>query len=1640
MAHDRKTITKKIYFIGASILFVALLFVLINLNTSLLKVDKVKAVSCVGGGVSYNGYCYYYGNLSESCNTTCQNKGSTCDSAGALYVHSSSLICSTVGQLLNGNSTAGGTFSGTIGCYYNVSASNWRLSSSAPLCTTSSSNNRPACACAPSNPVPVITEIITGDASSSMKAIGGSSFWLAINGSNFISSSTVNINGSLRTTLFASSTSILATILASDIASVGTSSITVFNPTPGGGTSSPAYLSVYHALPSLSSISPTSTYIGGTSFALTLTGTNFDASSTVYWNSSSTATTFVNSNQITSSIPSAYITTFGTSTIRVFNPTPVGGFSSSSSFTVALPPSAPATPQNFTATAASSSAINLTWSDVATETSYRIERAKETSSGSYVAGTYATVALPASNATSYQDTGLEANTLYYYKIYAVNVDIDGLPVSASALTPQVAHDVLNASDFKVQRNCTIANAASTTVTLLAGTNYTSPNSTSSAFIRLVSTRGTGMGLTLNGGSQDPDQFAWYISDPDFTDGTVKFTRVASSIGSVRFCWEIVEYIGVVGGPNEIKVRSANTVTYVSNGLTVDGSNVSGADPNKVVVFITGQNNITNILSRTASGQSTAYWNQPANVGYPTFTRATNLGSYTNSLSYAVVEFTGSNWNVERVEHPFVAPGIVEYEPLITNIGSINRAFFHVQFRRSDTSSMLNAGPAIWLSGTNQISFLLDAGASAVTNKTAVVWVISNTDESSSAMKVQHVSSTRLTADISQGASNNEDEWTNNISAVASREGTSIMGENGISTGSGGGAPYGWLSLYLASTTGVKLYQSDDAKDQYYYFDVVQWPQPKINTNLSSYRLFNNTNSSNVTSSLASQNTSATLNNSGDAFRLRSLIYFNSVDHSASLPTSSQKYFLQYGKKNGSCDSSATGYGNINSSTAIAFKHNASVVDGAPLIASSEDPTVVGHIVVSQSYKESNPFTNNQSSILSGKGGLWDFSLYDNGAPAGTTYCIRAINDKPWNIKENLVYENKYFNVPGVSNPHALNMSTNGDHMYLYEGYGSLWDYPLSTPWNVATAQSPYYWNLDNSATFLADIYSETASTKVHDVSFGNDGKKMYALTDFKDPTGVPFTKIFQFTLTEPWQITTAIYDGVSADISNQFGKSVSGAKSWAFSFGNDGQKLYVTSLFPVMVHQYTLTQNWNLSTVSHDNGYMGINSGVAYGITFNGDGAEMYLAGGAIGNTILSEVKPNWIQKIWAFITSPLESIWPNVHKANAQLGVGGGVPPGISSYTLSTPWDIRSATFDVMYDSNITSGIYALQGIGTEGVAVNAEGNKIYYLGTLTGGTGISIFQYSPITDLGTYLDSYSSIAEITTAAPTLSNLIQKNYRWYKDDNTKDPTNTASLENTEMSNLVLGRNRHLRISVQNPSGNFSAGQQFRLQYQRNSTSSSGWSDVGPGQDFKGADICTSCSDGSPITALRLTDSTVTESYEEPTGNAISTTTPNAINDGAVAEWDWALTTNGTLTAGATYYFRMIGADGTVFGTYLNYPKLTISGTNSSIGEVTSVIYDTGSLNGAQLNSFYWDGPLGGDVQFKFASASTSTPPEGWNFFGPRGIGGDSDWYSPSGPNIAQSINPQYHKNLRYYRYKIRLGSTSGVSPVVKKVIINWSP
>ncbi|MDB6155937.1 MAG: hypothetical protein JWL90_4390, partial [Chthoniobacteraceae bacterium] len=106
-----------------------------------------------------------------------------------------------------------------------------------------------------------------------------------------------------------------------------------------------------------------------------------------------------------------------------------GALASPASSELEVPVATPSIPATLTASALSSSEIQVTWSDVERETTYLLDRRIAPS------GTWSQITTPALNVTSYKDQYLSSNTTYEYRVRAQNaIGASGYSTTASAKT------------------------------------------------------------------------------------------------------------------------------------------------------------------------------------------------------------------------------------------------------------------------------------------------------------------------------------------------------------------------------------------------------------------------------------------------------------------------------------------------------------------------------------------------------------------------------------------------------------------------------------------------------------------------------------------------------------------------------------------------------------------------------------------------------------------------------------------------------------------------------------------------------------------------------------------------------------------------------------------------------------------------------------------------------------------------------------------------------------------------------------------------------------------------------------------------------------------------------------------------------
>lgn len=200
-----------------------------------------------------------------------------------------------------------------------------------------------------------------------------------------------------------------------------------------------------------------------------------------------------------------------------------------------------------------------------------------------------------------------------------------------------------------------------------------------------------------------------------------------------------------------------------------------------------------------------------------------------------------------------------------------------------------------------------------------------------------------------------------------------------------------------------------------------------------------------------------------------------------------------------------------------------------------------------------------------------------------------------------------------------------------------------------------------------------------------DGTKMYVAENTND-------SIHQYSLSTAYDISTASYDSATLNVSSQ---DVSPESLW---FKPDGTKMYYAGSNGDTVDQYALSTAWDLSTASYESKQLSVSGQMIAprSITFKPDGTRLLIAG---------------------------------------ESNIGGQPADGVWQYTLSTAWDISTASYD---SSNFNTGS---QSSAPYGIDLNSDGTKMFILDS--GGT---VYQYSLSTAYTLSGASYDSVSGTTT------------------------------------------------------------------------------------------------------------------------------------------------------------------------------------------------------------------------------------------------------------------------------------------------------
>ena len=180
------------------------------------------------------------------------------------------------------------------------------------------------------------------------------------------------------------------------------------------------------------------------------------------------------------------------------------------------------------------------------------------------------------------------------------------------------------------------------------------------------------------------------------------------------------------------------------------------------------------------------------------------------------------------------------------------------------------------------------------------------------------------------------------------------------------------------------------------------------------------------------------------------------------------------------------------------------------------------------------------------------------------------------------------------------------------------------------------WNI-STASYLQNFSVAAQESAAVDLFFKPDGAKMYVIGSSGDDVN-------EYDISTPWDVSTASYlQNFSVASQTTFPTGV--------AFKPDGTKMYITSAtISAAVHEYSLSFAWDISTASYVQGFSLLSQETdPRGVAFKPDGTKMYI---------------------------------------NGQTG------DDLNEYSLSTPWDISTATFTVATFSFGAQGAISPQGV----------------------------------------------------------------------------------------------------------------------------------------------------------------------------------------------------------------------------------------------------------------------------------------------------------------------------------------------------------
>ena len=392
----------------------------------------------------------------------------------------------------------------------------------------------------------------------------------------------------------------------------------------------------------------------------------------------------------------------------------------------------------------------------------------------------------------------------------------------------------------------------------------------------------------------------------------------------------------------------------------------------------------------------------------------------------------------------------------------------------------------------------------------------------------------------------------------------------------------------------------------------------------------------------------------------------------------------------------------------------------------------------------------------------------------------------WNVSSASYVRNRNVSSEDTA-PADIFFKPDGTKMYvLGGGTDSVYEYDLSTAWNVSTA------------SYLQGLSVNAQDSSPEGLYFKPDGTKMYVVGRSTD-------SVLEYNLGTAWDVSTASYlQNFSIAAENNDPTSV--------FFKADGTKMYVTGFIIDRVDEYALSTAWDVSTASYTGDFLSVvaqedqprgmffkqdgtalyvvgttsdrvyqytlggfdfeaQEGTAGGLFFKLDGTKMYITGAAGDDVNEYDLSTAWDLSTASFLrlfsvaaqdTSPTDIFFK---PDGTKMYITGGQGRDVNEYDLSTAWNVSSASF-------IQNFSVATQDIAPEALFFKPNGLTLYVYGNDTD----SVYEYSLSTAWDISTASFTQSLVISESVPSGLSFKPDGTKMFTTGKTSDRVNERTL------------------------------------------------------------------------------------------------------------------------------------------------------------------------------------------------------------------------------------------------------------------------